>query len=64
MLGQLADDMKPNFQQVYGEEIMPLVLGCTKDEVPRVQAHTMAFLTNFFEDFEPEFFYIIKPYVD
>lgn len=31
MFGQLADDMKPGFQQVYGEELLPVIIGCTKD---------------------------------
>ncbi len=64
MLGQLSDDMKPNFQQVYGEEILPVIFSCTKDEVPRVQGHAMACLTNFFEDFEPESYHILQPYID
>ena len=64
MFGQLADDMKPSFQELYGEEIMPAVLGCTKDEVPRVQGHAMACLTNFLEDFEPESYHVLQPYVN
>lgn len=51
MLGQISDDMKPDFQQVYGEKLIPIILGSTKDEIPRVQGHAMACLTNFLEDF-------------
>ena len=31
MFGQLADDMKPDFQETYGEKLMPVLLGCMKD---------------------------------
>lgn len=51
MFGQLADDMKPDFQLYYGEKLLPVILGCTKDEVPRVHGHAMACLTNFLEEF-------------
>lgn len=63
MFGQLSDDMKPEFQEMYGSQVLPIILGCTKDSVPRVQGHMMACLTNFLEDFEVENFSIIEPYV-
>jgi hypothetical protein len=63
-IGQICDDMKPNFQQVYGEELLPLIINRTQDEVPRVQSHAMACLTNFLEDFEVQSYHIIQPYVD
>jgi hypothetical protein len=47
MFGQMADDMKPNFQETYGQQLLPLIMSCTKDQIPRVQAHAMAVLTNF-----------------
>lgn len=47
LIGQFCDDMKPNFQQVYGTEILPFIFTCIKDEIPRVQSHAMACLTNF-----------------
>ena len=52
MFGQLSDDMKPHFQEVYGEQVLPIVLALTKDQCPRVQAHAMACMTNLFEDFD------------
>lgn len=31
MLGQLADDMKPDFQTHYGEKVLQVIIGCAKD---------------------------------
>ena len=48
IIGQYSDDMKPNFQKTYGEQIIPLIINMSNDSIPRVQAHAMACMTNYF----------------
>lgn len=60
-IGQLADDMPKEFQQTYHEAIMPALLLALDDEVPRVQAHACAAITNFFEHATSE---IVKPHTE
>mmetsp|Transcript_58138 Transcript_58138/g.66994 ORF Transcript_58138/g.66994 Transcript_58138/m.66994 type:complete len:1102 (-) Transcript_58138:178-3483(-) len=49
-IGQLAEDCAPEFQSRFPELIVPPLLEKLDDEVPRVQGHVLAALTNFFEN--------------
>ena len=53
-IGQLADDLKPEFQVKYFDEIFPLIIQGLNDPVERCASHWFACLTNFFEDFTDE----------
>jgi importin-5 len=48
-IGQIADDMHPDFQERFHEQVIPLLLKTLNDSVPRVVAHAFAALTNFLE---------------
>ena len=48
-IGQLADDMPNDFQKAFHGDIMPALVATLDDQVPRVQSHTCACLTNFCE---------------
>ena len=48
-IGQVADDMSVTFQEAYHAEILPVLIKCLDDPVPRVAAHSCAALTNFME---------------
>lgn len=52
LLGQLSDDQGPQFEEKYFDVLMPKLLACISDPVPRVVSHTFACLTNFFEHFD------------
>lgn len=49
-IGQISDDFAPKFQEVYHEEILPLLLERMNDPIPRVVAHACASATNFLEN--------------
>lgn len=46
--------MKPDFQETYLTEIMPLLISMCNDPVPRVASHGFAALTNFVESVEKD----------
>lgn len=48
-IGQISDDMKPKFQEIYGAETYPKLVDLLKDPIPRVVSHSAAALTNFLE---------------
>jgi hypothetical protein len=49
-IGQIADDMKPKFQEAYIATILPqFIQRLTIEDVPRVTSHILACLTNFVE---------------
>lgn len=48
-IGQIADDMPEEFQKNYYTVVLPQVIFCLDDSVPRVQSHACAALTNFME---------------
>lgn len=48
-IGQISDDMKPKYQELYGQSTYPLLVHLLKDPVPRVVSHSAAALTNFLE---------------
>ena len=48
-IGQLADDMPNDFQKNFGSQVLPAMIEALDDDVPRVQAHACACITNFCE---------------
>jgi hypothetical protein len=55
-IGQIADDMKPKFQESFLNSILPaMILRLQTDDVPRVVSHILACLTNFVEGTEKGF---------
>jgi len=60
-IGQLADDMPKEFQNAYHATVVPALLARLDDDVPRVQAHACAAITNFFEHASAE---IVKPHTE
>ncbi|EGR31191.1 hypothetical protein IMG5_116170 [Ichthyophthirius multifiliis] len=59
-IGQISDDMKPEFQTVYKDSIMKVILQHLDDPVPRVASHAAAALTNFVEGFTEQ---DVQPYL-
>jgi len=59
-LGQIADDMPEEFQKAYHATVLPALVIALDDQVPRVQAHACAALTNFMEGATEE---IVVPYL-
>lgn len=59
-IGQISDDMKPKFQAVYKDLLMPILLQYLDDPVQRVVSHTAAAITNFVEGLAED---EIKPYL-
>jgi len=53
-IGQIADDMGEEFVENFHNIILPALCACLNDQVPRVQAHTCAALTNFLENTDQE----------
>lgn len=49
-IGQLADDLPNDFQKTHHATVMPAMVAALDDEVPRVQAHACAAITNFSEN--------------
>ena len=48
-LGQLAQDMSPDFQSRFGDDVLYVLINGIQDEVPRVKSHALCALTNFNE---------------
>lgn len=48
-IGQIADDMQPDFQVTFHGQVMPMMMSLLDDPVPRVVSHAAAALTNFVE---------------
>lgn len=59
-IGQISDDMKPDFSIHYKDVIIPLLLKGARDDCPRVVSHVFAAMTNYLEDMDPEH---IQPYL-
>lgn len=51
-IGQISDDMQPQFQEHYGKDVYQKLLVALKDPVNRVVSHSAAALTNFLEGME------------
>lgn len=54
LLGQFAEDLNPNFQEMFHEQYFKIVLPLLNDKIPRVVAHALASLTNFLENSSEE----------
>jgi len=48
-IGQISDDMTEDFQETYGQEVLPALIKVLDDPVPRVQAHCASAITNFMD---------------
>jgi len=59
-IGQIANDMKPIFQTNFHEMILPSLINCLRDPIPRVHGHAAAAITNFVEGMSSV---ILKPYL-
>lgn len=53
-VGLMAEDMSPDFQEVFDKVLLPPLVQAIDDPVPRVQAHVCAALTNFLEHVRQE----------
>lgn len=51
-IGQLSDDLKPEYQEHTHDLLIPKILKRYEDEVPRVQSHATAALTNYVEELD------------
>ena len=52
--------MPDNFQKAFHTEVLPALIRALEDEVPRVQSHACAAITNFAENAHKD---IINPYL-
>ena len=50
-IGQLAEDLKPKFQDEFSNDVIPIMLNGIQDKEERVASHWFACMTNFFEDY-------------
>ena len=48
-LGQLAQDLSPEFQTRFGDDVLYVLINGLQDEIPRVKSHALCALTNFNE---------------
>jgi hypothetical protein len=53
-IGQISDDMGEEFVENFHNQILPALVATLGDQVPRVQAHCCAALTNFLENTDEE----------
>ena len=53
-IGQLADDMPGDFQRNFHGDCMPALIAALEDQVPRVESHACACITNFAENASKE----------
>jgi len=51
-MGQIADDMQPNFQKAFHSNVLASLIALLDDPVPRVVSHAGAAITNFVEGME------------
>lgn len=59
-IGQISDDMRPQFQHKFHAELMPILLPLLKDPIPRVVTHVGAALVNFVDGMSKDH---INPYL-
>jgi hypothetical protein len=45
-IGQISDDLKPHYQELYGKDSFLKLAALLKDPVPRVVSHSASALTN------------------
>ena len=60
-LGQISDDLKPHFQELYGTESFLKLAALLRDPVPRVVSHSASALTNLIEGMEYSSFSMYMP---
>ena len=48
-IGQISDDLKPHYQELYGKDSFLKLAALLKDPVPRVVSHSASALTNLLE---------------
>jgi len=48
-IGQISEDMQEEFQEAYGEQVLPALIKAIGDPVPRVSAHCCSAITNFMD---------------
>lgn len=48
-IGQISDDMTEEFQETFGESVLPAMIQLLEDPVPRVSAHCCSAITNFMD---------------
>jgi hypothetical protein len=48
-IGQISDDMTEEFQETYGDQVLPAMVAVLEDPVPRVSAHCCSAITNFMD---------------
>lgn len=53
-IGQISDDMQPKFQESFTDPVLPALIQTLFDQIPRVQSHAAAAITNFVEGMEKE----------
>ena len=59
-LGQISDDMTEDFQEKYGTDVLPALIKCLDDPIPRVSAHCASAITNFMDGASEE---LVLPYM-
>lgn len=53
-IGQLSDDMTEDFQEAFGNDVLPALIAVLDDPVPRVSAHCASAITNFMDGVSEE----------
>lgn len=53
-IGQISDDMTEEFQETYGNDVLPSLLERLNDPIPRVSAHCCSAITNFMDGAQQE----------
>lgn len=51
-IGQISDDLSPDYQKAYGYESFIKLAGLLKDKVPRVVSHAASAMTNLLVEME------------
>jgi len=59
-IGQISDDMTEDFQETYGQDVLPALIKVLEDPVPRVSAHCASAITNFMDGASEE---LVLPYM-
>lgn len=59
-IGQISDDMTEEFQEEFGEQVLPILIETLNDPVPRVSAHCCSAITNFMDGATEE---LIEPHI-
>lgn len=60
-IGQISDDMNEEFQETYGDQVLPSMIDLLEDPVPRVSAHCCSAITNFMDGASEE---LVLPHLE